>query len=237
MAQRPLFQSSKAGNCLVNVTDVPFQWHAGMALSQAQKCIASLHKAAHELGWESVLEISSKSPTAEGVQLSAFNLRLPGPGDVEACSVESAFQGSKVFAQGGPYKDLYRAPSNVARKDPRLYESGEMIGFEYEGADWPLQPLNCFYDWIYLNALQANPHLADHLMEYSAFTDIAFNPKKSVNCQAHAAALYVSLRTRGVLDDALADRDAYIEMLQNSTRWGSERPKDITREVGLKFPE
>ena len=31
-------------------------------------------------------------------------------------SVESLYQGSKVFSNGGPYKDLYNEPSIIAKK-------------------------------------------------------------------------------------------------------------------------
>lgn len=37
------------------------------------------------------------------------------------------------------------------------------------------------------------------LLEYDGFTDIEFNPQKSLNCQAKAAALYVSLCRNGLL--------------------------------------
>lgn len=40
--------------------------------------------------------------------------------------------------------------------------------------------------------------------EYAGSSDIAFNPARSLNCQAHAAALYVSLRERGLLTTALS---------------------------------
>ena len=33
-------------------------------------------------------------------------------------------------------------------------------------------------------------------MNYDAFTDIAFNLDKSINCQAEACAFYVALRKR-----------------------------------------
>jgi hypothetical protein len=41
-------------------------------------------------------------------------------------------------------------------------------------------------------ALSQNTNITDKLVEYNAFTDIEFNPKKSFNCQAYSAALYIS---------------------------------------------
>ena len=49
-----------------------------------------------------------------------------------------------------------------------------------------------------------NPELADQLMAFDAFTDIEFNPNRQINCQAAAAALYVSLRQQGKLEEALS---------------------------------
>lgn len=44
-------------------------------------------------------------------------------------SVETAFQGSKVFEKGGPYVDLLNGTSRDAKKDMRLKESGNLIEF------------------------------------------------------------------------------------------------------------
>ena len=37
-------------------------------------------------------------------------------------------------------------------------------------------------------------------MAYDGFTDIVYNPNKSVGCQARSAALYVGLTRAGLLD-------------------------------------
>ena len=47
--------------------------------------------------------------------------------------------------------------------------------------------------------------LARQVVEYDAFTDIEFNPQKSVNCQARAVALFVSLCRRELLQRVLDD--------------------------------
>ncbi|WP_425604621.1 DarT1-associated NADAR antitoxin family protein [Stenotrophomonas sepilia] len=54
-------------------------------------------------------------------------------------------------------------------------------------------------------------------MRYQAFTDIAFNPEKSVNCQAYSAALYASLRGRGLLTvDVLKDKFAFLSIVDTN---------------------
>ncbi len=129
-------------------------------------------------------------------------------------SLECAFQASKVFENGGPYKDLLNARSLDAKRDPRLKESGRLLKFQFFNVDWELEPRTAFYDWLYINALHKKPSLAKLALTYRAFSDIAFNPNKSINCQAYAAALYVSLHERGLLGDRiLKDKDLYLSTI------------------------
>src|SRR5262249_52261698 len=151
MARRPVFRPVLSGPPFVEEVILDFDWYPGFAKSQAQKSIASLHAAAQEKGLGPVLEISSKSDTALGVALSAFNLMLQF-GD-RSMSVEVAFQGSKVFEHGGPFHDLYSASSRDAKTDERLRSSGQLIGFNLLGDEWPTEPRTCFYDWLYIKAL------------------------------------------------------------------------------------
>jgi type I restriction enzyme M protein len=114
--------------------------------------------------------------------------------------VECVYQGSKVFANGGPYTDLYEKSAKAAKKDERLKNSGELIAFEFEGVRYPIRPRTIFYDYIYINALRENPEQANALMKFDGFTDIEFNPKTGVSCQARAAARFVSLSRMGLLN-------------------------------------
>jgi len=213
MANRPVFLPLKSKTSYVRELSIEFQWFAGMSVSQKQKSIASLHEATRKrLGDTNILEISSKSKESLGVQLSAFNLQVPL--DSRLVSVEVAFQAGKVFEKGGPYLDLLNGTSREAKGDVRLHASGRLKGFVLSGDPWPLEPRTAFYDWIYLRALVANPDLAEQLLEYQAFTDIEFNPEKSLNCQARTAALYVSLHQEGMLEKALSDKAAYLNILR-----------------------
>lgn len=217
MAQRPIYLPSTDGPFLVQTRRVDFQWHAGLAASQKQKSVAALHASACELqGIERVLEVSSKSLEPLGVALSAFNLSFTTRKQVRTLSVECAFQGSKVFEQGGPFLDLLEVSSREAKRDPRLQQSGRLLGFSFFGEAWPLEPQTAFYDWLYLNALHKQPALAEQLSDYSAFTDIEFNPERSINCQAYSVALYVALLRRQQLAYALSSREAFLELLAGS---------------------
>lgn len=202
MANRPIFipQANVVG---VDEKGIDFKWHAGMAPSQKKKSIVELHLAAAQLGFERVLEISSKSEDPIGIELSAFNLVITTKKHIKKLTVETAFQGSKVFERGGPYNDLYGIDSRAAKKDIRLKESGDMVRFEFFGKEFPLVPRTYFYDWMYINALVQNVNLAEGVLNFDGFSDIEFNPKKSINCQAHSVALYMSLSKSKVLNIAL----------------------------------
>jgi hypothetical protein len=186
----------------VSVYKPQFTWNSGLNKVQKQKNIAALHDAFHRIEPDlNVLEISSKSLQPLGIKLSAFNLPKYVPSLNKSVPVECLYQGGKIFAAGGPYTDLYTATARAAKKDERLKSSGMLRGFWYDGESFPLMPRTAFYNWLYINALLENPELGEALMEYDSFTDIEFNPDKSVNCQAEAAALYVTLARKGLLEN------------------------------------
>ncbi len=210
MAIRPIFIPIKNGNIGVAERMIEFHWHPGMATIQKQKSISALHQSANNDGISPILEISSKSQESLGVNLSAFNLFLKTQKQHKLISVESAFQGSKIFKNGGPYNDIYDLPPQKAKKDERVRSSGDIIGFEFFGLKFSNFPRTLFYDWLYINTLIQNCTLAEQLSHYAAFSDIEFNPERSINCQAHSAALYLSILFSGHLDSALKSPEHFI---------------------------
>lgn len=200
MANRPVFSaSSKAHH--VDVFPVEFVWNKGLAPSQKQKNIVAIHEGfKRRFPERKVLEISSKSLTSLGVKLSAFNLKKYVSSIGKYVPVECIYQGAKVFAAGGPFTDLYLGASRAAKGDSRLKSSGALRSFSFEGRNYPLYPITAFYDWLYINALMENDELASETLEYDSFTDIEFSPEKSKNCQARAAALFVALHRKGLLE-------------------------------------
>ena len=212
MASRPVFVVSLDNKfCIRN--NVEFTFFSGFSEKQTRKTIESLHQAFLSSNTQSrILEISSKSADDLGVRLSSFNLMITTKSG-RRFSVESAFQASKVFEHGGPYIDLLDVPSGVAKKDPRLRNSGGIIGFSIYNRKFNSEPKTYFYNWLYINTLSLHPELADQVVNYNAFTDIAFNPQKSINCQAEAAAIYVSLYKQGLLQEALRNKDAFLEVV------------------------
>ncbi len=189
MTKRLVYFPSSAKDKFVETKEIEFTWFPGFAVSQKQKSIHSLHEGIkRETNCSNILEISSKSPIPLGIQSSAFNLKI-NIDDINT-TVESFFQGSKVFEGGGPFTDLYFKESIQAKKDTRLNENGELKYFEYKGETWKLE--ENFYSWVYLLGLYQNENISREIIKYDAFTDIEFNPKKSHNCQANSAAIYTS---------------------------------------------
>lgn len=210
MAERPVFVPQTSGSRLVETVMVSFTWLPGMSPVQKKRNVTSLHQAAQQIGLYPLLETSSKSEYEAGRRLSAFFLPIDIGGI--RTTVECAFQGSKVFERGGPYSDLYRLDSRSAKLDPRLQNSGKLTGFQLEGRGYPLSPPSVFYDWLYTNALLPHRAWLLRLNQFAGFTDIEFNPQRSLNCQARACALFVALERRGLLDTAMANFDSFIDM-------------------------
>lgn len=212
MANRPVFAAFRKAPYSVTY-HMDFVWNAGLSISQKKKNIRALHEAFHQKCPDAaVLEISSKSEDPIGTALSAFSLKKFVPSLGVSVPVECVFQGGKKFLYGGPYMDLYLASAREAKRDERLKTSGPLCGFFFEGKDFPLKPETAFYDWLYINALLEAPALAEQVLKYDAFTDIEFNPEKSKNCQARAAALFVSLSRLGLLERC-RDYDTFVEFL------------------------
>ncbi|EGL53080.1 hypothetical protein MAMP_00268 [Methylophaga aminisulfidivorans MP] len=214
MAQRPIFIPCFHSDCLVRIEYVDFVWYPGIAPSQRKRSVSSLHSAAREKDLcKHPLEVSTKSEDKVGCQLSAFNLSVKTEKHKPAFTVETAFQSSKVFQNGGPYEDLLYGSSLSAKKDSRIKNSGDLLKFKFFGTEWGLEPKTAFYDWLFLNALKKNPWAIEQLDDFDAFTDIEFNPKKSINCQAYSVALFQSLKHRKLLDKALENKKSFLRVL------------------------
>lgn len=183
MAERPAF-FIRQGKVVSEVYS--FEWFSGFAVSQKQKSIASLHNAIIKADKSAKpLEISTKSKETIGIKLSAFNLKLNN------YTLENVFQSAKVFERGGPYLDLLDVLPKEAKRDERLRNSGSLRAFRYQNEDFPLIPKTVFYDFIYITAIKKS-FLTDEInaiSNYNYFTDIEFNPAKSLNTQARTVAM------------------------------------------------
>lgn len=226
MAERPIYIPKPHSRALVEEVFLSLHWNSGFAVVQKERNIKALHEAAAEAGIRNVLEVSSKSDKQRGQHLSAFYLKVQNErlGEIP---LESAFQGSKVFERGGPYTDLYLKEARDAKKDQRIRESGSLIAFEFDGFRWPLEPKTAFYDWLYVGCLYPYRDWATKLFAYGGFTDIEFNPFRSINCQARSVALFLSLMKRGDLDEAIQSPADFIRILRNSDYRPQLRSEDF----------
>src|SRR6185312_714293 len=100
-----------------------------------------------------------------------------------------------------------------AKRYPWLQDSGRLTGFEFNGFSFPLELKPVFYDWLYINAIYPHRHWLERLNQYAGFTDIEFNPSKSINCQARSCALFVSLMKSDQLHEAVASPDTFIQLI------------------------
>ena len=82
---------------------------------------------------------------------------------------------------------------------------------------YPINPQSAFYDWIYIKALH-NSEYAIAVTNYSIFSDIEFNYRKSINCQARAAAIYVSIVRQNKINYYLSDFEKFKQIYQQTKK-------------------
>lgn len=213
MATRPVFIPKFEGRSLVQEREFDFLWAPGFSKVQKRKNINALHEVARKHDIPRILEISSKSAENIGKYLSAFSLKFTF--ESQKYPLESVYQGSKVFENGGPFTEIFNFAPRDAKRFIREHDYGRIIRFELEGKSYPLSPKNAFYDWLYIRSLADKADsIIEHLIKYDGFTDIEFNPAKQFNCQARALAEYLSLHKRNKLQEAAANFDVFAEMLE-----------------------
>lgn len=213
MATRPVYVPKNSAP-FYEAINIEFKWNGGFAVSQKQKNIQALHDGFRMIySGANPLEISTKSLSETGRQLSAFSLLKYVPELNKSIPVENVYQAGKVFANGSQYTDLMLVSPRDAKRDERLKNSGQLISFRFSGQDFPLVPQSVFYNYIYLNALLENEELARELTSFNGFTDIEFNPQKSLSTQAEAAAIYVSLSALGVTEK-IKDYDSFVSLFR-----------------------
>lgn len=217
-AIRPIFVPSSKRGSLFEWVDIDFEWFPGFAAVQKEKSIYSLHLAAKNQGIYPILEVSTKSNEEVGRRLSAFNLKLEVDG--EMLSLESVYQGSKVFSESGQHTDLMYKNPYIAKKLVRQLGIGNIVGFRCFDMDFPTEPKNAFYDWLYIRAISPHENWVKKNLTYAGYSDIEFNPKRSINCQGRAVAEFMSLVNLGASEDCFNDFNTFRDLLRLSQRHG-----------------
>ena len=220
MAQRPVFISIDR-TPYVAINTIEFPWVKGMAKSQARKRVLSLHEAAKDNKLKNILEISTASNTELGKSLSAFNLNVTinfGTEDepnIQTHSVEAIYQSSKVGQYGskkvGPHPEWLRLTGKEVKSKIKDAKMDRISLYRYGQNAWPSAPSESFFTWLYINGLIQQDGLIEELAQYDGFTDIYFNPKKTNNCQARAAAQAVSMYNIGKLNTIMKTRSSYLQ--------------------------
>lgn len=115
-----------------------------------------------------------------------------------------------------------------------MKNSGNIIAFSFLGQDFSSQPTTAFYDWLYINALWQNRDLSKKILGFKGFSDIVFNPSKSINCQAHAAALFSSLHETGKLESVIENVECYMNLITNNKLLSSDK-NQASKQLELPF--
>ena len=185
--------------------DFEILWVSGLSNQQKQKNVEELHKQISYffgISEDRILEVSTKSQKAIGRMLSTFNLKMQINGKVYP--IECIYQSSKVFKSLiGSYqiKDvLYMSPQK-AKKRVSYEDHSNLCAFNYFGKEFLVRPKYLFFDWLYINAVQQKKDLVGEVSKFKYFTDIEFNPEKSISCQARTLVLYLWLIKNNKLAD------------------------------------
>jgi len=216
MVNRPIFVPSIKKGSLVEWVPVEFEWFPGFSLSQKQKSIESLHSSARKQGIFPVLEVSTKSTTELGRRLSAFNLKLEVDGELH--TLESVYQSSKVFSFSSQHTELMKLNPFQAKKRVRELGRGEIVAFRCFGEEFATEPKNAFYDWLYIRAIYPHREWVARNIDFYGYSDIEFNPDKSINCQARAVAEYKSLEMNGASDECFHSFESFKKVIEYAQR-------------------
>lgn len=199
--------------------DLSIVWHPGFSTVQKVKNINELHKMISEkfqVDRNRILEVSTKSESDFGRSLSSFNLSLNVDGI--KYTVESAYQSSKVFnsVQGEiKYSNYLEESPLIARKALKDENHENLVRFEFLGKSYDLKPKFMFYDWLYISALSQLGKVEEQLKDFQYFTDIEFNPKSSLNCQARSVVLYLWLIRNNRLSEYLQKPEVFYKNISN----------------------
>lgn len=214
MAIRKVFYI-KNNKIASNAYDI--KWNGGFSLSQKSKNIDELHyliSSEFNVPKDSILEVSTKSSIEVGKILSSFNLKLEVNG--VNYPLENVYQSSKVFRSTLgviQYNEVLKTTPSKAKEVLKQQDHKTLIGYKFMDKDFPLNPPFMFYDWIYIRAVSQVLNIGDIVLRYHYYTDIEFNPTRSVNCQARSLVLYKWLIINDKLKDYLANPLKYYKNL------------------------
>ena len=103
-------------------------------------------------------------------------------------------------------------PPKEAKQFVANSNKGSLLRFSYCNTIFPLEPRSMFYDYLYIKALNQIKRTSVHLVEFDIFTDIEFNEKKQINCQARSCAIYSYLLKSKTLEYHLSSIEIFAKL-------------------------
>jgi hypothetical protein len=214
MATRPVFvpDLDPDNSRLVHAEEVDFQWVPDRSAAGKKRNMAKLHAAAEHRNLGPLLEVSPASADPLGNHICAANLAVE---DERSFLVPllAAYHGSRVFAGGGPYTDLYRKPPGVISADARLSQSGKPVGFRFMGLEWGAKSETLFYDWLVMRAISRYRRIRAGVRLFLGFTDIDCRSHETGICHARSCAYFTALDSKNLLNEVVDDQDRFIAVM------------------------
>jgi type I restriction enzyme M protein len=106
---------------------------------------------------------------------------------------------------------MYLPPKEAKQFVANANKSG-LKCFRYLNTIFPLEQRSMFYDYLYIKALNQVKSISADLVNFDIFTDIEFNEKKQVNCQARSCAIYSYLLKNNSLDYHLSSIENFSKL-------------------------
>ena len=147
-------------------------------------------KRLHSKLTQRALEVSRYSQDPLGIKMDRRALYIQ-PNYAGGIYLESFYQGSKIFENGGPHRHwVFLSPIDVL-DDKRLENSGQIVRYWslFEHEYW--YESEHYFDYHYIKACvrSLSKYDLEELLKYEVFTDIEYNPNKEDITPAIAAAL------------------------------------------------
>jgi hypothetical protein len=188
------------------------KWVSGLALTQKQQNIETLHYAISDrfsVEPDRILEVSTKSKTEIGRLLSSFNITLKI--NDHDYAFESVYQSSKVFQDGIfdtlQHEEWLKLDGYEAKKRSQEIKL-PLVEFKFNQRSFSLEPKTMFFDWLYISCIKRYD-LSFLINQYDYFTDIEFNPEKMVSTQANALCKYKWLIEHNLVEEYLLEPFKY----------------------------
>jgi hypothetical protein len=204
MATRPVYIPDREPGSpqLIHAEDVDFQWIPGRSAEIWKANTVKLHAAAAYRKLEPLLEVTAAADDPLGTRIQPESLTLKDDRSYMV-SVTAVYHGSKVFATGGPYTDLYRQSERDILADARLENSGALVGYRFGGLEWGLKAGTMFFDWLVVHALHRQREWRRLLVDFKGFTAVGCRSGDQTVCHARSCALYVALVEKDLVDEVL----------------------------------